>query len=271
MAGAKYHVASNTPYTRYFPGAHSGVSVLPARCVVSQDKQKGRCTSARLRIGKEAGAKFNKMPPWGKAKPWPDALEALPARADGRRCAAGVFRSFSEGVAGRPEQGKESGLVGCRPVAETTRAPTSVKSGRVRQVGPPDPLMQSSDAANVRTSKPEPRSADSLPAFFRQRHHALCPEQHVAGQRIAFRVLNFDAGCRADFSNSTFTATGQVYQNSLLIQHAHQRPSDAETTCPVPAHTATERTNLDSLRRQPSRIWKSNLVRPISASDEKCS
>jgi peptidyl-dipeptidase A len=72
---AKYHVASNTPYMRYFL-AH----VLEFQFYRSLCREAGyqgplnRCTFFG---SKEAGAKFNKMLEMGQSRPWPDALAAL--------------------------------------------------------------------------------------------------------------------------------------------------------------------------------------------------
>jgi len=73
--GAKYHVASNTPYTRYFLAdilqfqfhralAHTAGCTQPLnRCSIFDNK--------------EAGRKLNTMLAMGQSRPWPDALEAL--------------------------------------------------------------------------------------------------------------------------------------------------------------------------------------------------
>ena len=73
--GAKYHVATNTPYMRYFLAEILEFQFYRAMC-----KEAGytgplnRCTYYQ---SKEAGAKLNKMLAMGHSKPWPDALEAL--------------------------------------------------------------------------------------------------------------------------------------------------------------------------------------------------
>ena len=73
--GAKYHVASNTPYMRYFLAdilqfqfhralAHTAGCTQPLnRCSIFDNK--------------EAGRKLNTMLAMGQSRPWPDALEAL--------------------------------------------------------------------------------------------------------------------------------------------------------------------------------------------------
>ncbi len=73
--GAKYHVASNTPYMRYFLAHILEFQFYRALC-----KEAGytgplnRCT---FYGSKEAGAKFNRMLEMGQSKPWPDELEVL--------------------------------------------------------------------------------------------------------------------------------------------------------------------------------------------------
>jgi peptidyl-dipeptidase A len=73
--GAKYHVASNTPYTRYFLAHILEFQFYRALCrEAGYTGPLHRCT---FYGSKEAGAKFNKMLEMGASKPWPDALEAL--------------------------------------------------------------------------------------------------------------------------------------------------------------------------------------------------
>ncbi len=73
--GAKYHVASNTPYTRYFLAHILEFQFYRALCHASGYKGPlNRCT---FYGSKEAGAKFNQMLEMGQSKPWPDALEVL--------------------------------------------------------------------------------------------------------------------------------------------------------------------------------------------------
>ncbi|HEY7095503.1 MAG TPA: M2 family metallopeptidase [Terriglobales bacterium] len=72
---AKYHVAANVPYTRYFLAHILEFQFYRALCRESgYSGQLNRCTFFG---SKEAGAKFSKMLEMGQSKPWPDALEAL--------------------------------------------------------------------------------------------------------------------------------------------------------------------------------------------------
>lgn len=74
-AGAKYHVAANVPYMRYFLA-----DILQFQFHRALAKTAGcieplhRCS---IYNSKEAGAKLNAMLSMGQSKPWPDALEAL--------------------------------------------------------------------------------------------------------------------------------------------------------------------------------------------------
>jgi peptidyl-dipeptidase A len=73
--GAKYHVAANVPYTRYFLAHILEFQFYRALCRESgYTGPLNRCT---FYGSKEAGAKFNKMLAMGQSKPWPDALEVL--------------------------------------------------------------------------------------------------------------------------------------------------------------------------------------------------
>ena len=73
--GAKYHIASNTPYARYFLAR-----------ILQFQFHRGLCQTAGIQgplhrcsvyKNKAAGEKLNKMLSMGKSQPWPDALEAL--------------------------------------------------------------------------------------------------------------------------------------------------------------------------------------------------
>jgi peptidyl-dipeptidase A len=71
--GAKYHVAANVPYTRYFLADilqfqfHRGLCRAPAaplnRCSIYEDK--------------DAGRRLNTMLEMGLSRPWPEALQAM--------------------------------------------------------------------------------------------------------------------------------------------------------------------------------------------------
>jgi peptidyl-dipeptidase A len=73
--GAKYHVAANVPYTRYFLADilqfqfHRALS-RTAGCI-------GPLNRCSIYDNKEAGRRLNAMLEMGESKPWPDALYAL--------------------------------------------------------------------------------------------------------------------------------------------------------------------------------------------------
>jgi len=73
--GAKYHVAANVPYTRYFLA-----DILQFQFHRALAKTAG-CTEPLNRCSiyddKEAGERLTKMLEMGQSHPWPDALEAL--------------------------------------------------------------------------------------------------------------------------------------------------------------------------------------------------
>jgi len=72
--GAKYHVAANVPYMRYFLAHILEFQFYRAMCKASgYTGPLNRCT---FYGSKAAGAQFNKMLEMGQSKPWPDALEA---------------------------------------------------------------------------------------------------------------------------------------------------------------------------------------------------
>jgi peptidyl-dipeptidase A len=73
--GAKYHVAGNVPYMRYFLADILEFQFYRALCKESgYTGPLNRCTFFN---SKPAGAKFNKMLEMGTSKPWPDELETL--------------------------------------------------------------------------------------------------------------------------------------------------------------------------------------------------
>jgi peptidyl-dipeptidase A len=72
--GAKYHVAANVPYMRYFLAHILEFQFYRAMCkTAGYTGPLNRCT---FYGSKAAGAQFNKMLEMGQSKPWPDALEA---------------------------------------------------------------------------------------------------------------------------------------------------------------------------------------------------
>jgi peptidyl-dipeptidase A len=73
--GAKYHVAGNVPYTRYFLAYIYEFQFYRAMCRESGfTGPLNRCTFFG---SKQAGARLNKMLEMGQSNPWPEAMEAL--------------------------------------------------------------------------------------------------------------------------------------------------------------------------------------------------
>jgi peptidyl-dipeptidase A len=73
--GAKYHVAANVPYARYFLATVLQYQFHRAMCRLSGHK--GPLHGCSVYGSKAAGAKLRAMLALGATKPWPDALEVL--------------------------------------------------------------------------------------------------------------------------------------------------------------------------------------------------
>lgn len=73
--GAKYHIASNTPYVRYFLARILQFQFHRALCQAAGIQ--GPLHRCSIYQNKAAGAKLNSMLAMGKSKPWPDALETI--------------------------------------------------------------------------------------------------------------------------------------------------------------------------------------------------
>ncbi|MBB5203825.1 peptidyl-dipeptidase A [Inhella inkyongensis] len=74
-AGAKYHVASDTSYARYFL-AHL-LQFQFHRALCREARQTGPLHRCSIFGSRAAGAKFQAMLQMGASKPWPEALQAL--------------------------------------------------------------------------------------------------------------------------------------------------------------------------------------------------
>jgi peptidyl-dipeptidase A len=74
-AGAKFHVASDTPYARYFLAAVLQFQFHRALCREAGDT--GPLNRCSVYGNKKAGEKFQQMLAMGKSKPWPEALKAV--------------------------------------------------------------------------------------------------------------------------------------------------------------------------------------------------
>ena len=73
--GAKYHVAANVPYTRYFLAYILQFQFHRALC--KEAGYTGPLNRCSIYGNKAAGAKLARMLAMGASKPWPDALEAM--------------------------------------------------------------------------------------------------------------------------------------------------------------------------------------------------
>jgi len=73
--GAKYHIAANVPYARYFLADILQFQFYRALC--AQSGYRGPLHQCSFYGNQEVGAKFRKMLEMGQSRPWPEALEAL--------------------------------------------------------------------------------------------------------------------------------------------------------------------------------------------------
>lgn len=73
--GAKYHVAANVPYARYFLATVLQFQFHRALCKASGHQ--GPLYACSIFGNKEAGERLRQMLALGAEKPWPDALEAM--------------------------------------------------------------------------------------------------------------------------------------------------------------------------------------------------
>jgi peptidyl-dipeptidase A len=73
--GAKYHIAGNVPYARYFLARVLQFQFHRALC--QQSGYKGPLNRCSIYGNKEAGAKLEQMLEMGMSRPWPDALEIV--------------------------------------------------------------------------------------------------------------------------------------------------------------------------------------------------
>jgi peptidyl-dipeptidase A len=73
--GAKYHVAGNVPYARYFLADILQFQFHRALC--RESGYKGPLHRCSIYNNKAAGARLNKMLEMGQSRPWPEALEVM--------------------------------------------------------------------------------------------------------------------------------------------------------------------------------------------------
>ena len=73
--GAKYHIAANVPYARYFLARLLQFQFHRSLCQIAG--YQGPLNRCSIYGNKEAGARLDKMLAMGMSRPWPEALEAL--------------------------------------------------------------------------------------------------------------------------------------------------------------------------------------------------
>ena len=78
--GAKFHIANNTPYTRYFLAEIYEFQFYRAACRLAG--WTGPLNRCNIFGNKEVGMKFNAMMKMGASKPWPEALAAFTGEHD---------------------------------------------------------------------------------------------------------------------------------------------------------------------------------------------
>jgi len=102
-AGAKFHVASDTPYARYFLAHVLQFQFHRALCRQAGDT--GPLYRCSIYGNKQAGAKFQQMLAMGTSKPWPEALKAV--TGEERMDATAMLDYFAPLKAWLDEQNKQ--------------------------------------------------------------------------------------------------------------------------------------------------------------------
>jgi peptidyl-dipeptidase A len=92
--GAKFHVASSTPYLRYFLARIYQFQFHKALCAAAGHT--GPLDSCSIRGSQEAGAKLMAMLSLGASRPWPEAMEVVGA---GRKADAGPMLEYFQPLA----------------------------------------------------------------------------------------------------------------------------------------------------------------------------
>ncbi|WP_296950320.1 M2 family metallopeptidase [uncultured Massilia sp.] len=105
-AGAKFHVASDTPYARYFLAHVLQFQFHRALCREAGDT--GPLNRCSIYGNKRAGAKFQQMLEMGTSKPWPEALKAV--TGEDRLDATAMLEYFAPLKAWLDEQNRQLAL-----------------------------------------------------------------------------------------------------------------------------------------------------------------
>ncbi|HKW16178.1 MAG TPA: M2 family metallopeptidase [Terriglobales bacterium] len=100
--GAKYHVAGNVPYIRYFLADIYEFQFYRALC--REAGFKGPLNRCTFFGSKAAGERFNKMLEMGQSKPWPEAMEVATGERDAD--ASAILEYFAPLKAWLDEQNK---------------------------------------------------------------------------------------------------------------------------------------------------------------------
>jgi len=87
--GAKYHIAANVPYTRYFLARVLQFQFHRAMCRVAGND--GPIHACSIHGSREVGKRFGQMLAMGASRPWPDALETLTGE---KRMEAGAMLEY---------------------------------------------------------------------------------------------------------------------------------------------------------------------------------
>ncbi|HTV60521.1 MAG TPA: M2 family metallopeptidase [Verrucomicrobiae bacterium] len=106
--GAKYHVAGNVPYARYFLAAVLQFQFHRALCKTAG--YQGPLNRCSIYGSKAAGEKLNRMLEMGKSKPWPDELEAITGERE--MDASAILDYFAPLKKWLDEQNKQNGVKG---------------------------------------------------------------------------------------------------------------------------------------------------------------
>jgi len=121
--GAKYHIASNTPYVRYFLARVLQFQFHRALCEAAGIK--GPLHRCSIYKNKAAGERLNKMLSMGKSKPWPDALEAISGQRQMDATAILDYFAPLKKWLDEQNQGEKPGWQGMDTGAETAPRHTS--------------------------------------------------------------------------------------------------------------------------------------------------
>ncbi|MGA7920853.1 MAG: M2 family metallopeptidase [Candidatus Acidiferrales bacterium] len=103
--GAKYHVAANVPYARYFLADILQFQFHRALC--REAGYQGPLHRCSIYNNKAAGARLNKMLEMGQSRPWPEALEVM--TGEKQMDATAILDYFAPLKAWLDEQNKKDG------------------------------------------------------------------------------------------------------------------------------------------------------------------